>query len=192
MIRQAHKDQEGDHSIMKKLETERLILRTWSQGDLDDFYEYAKAPDVGPNAGWAPHVNKELSARILQSFIMSGDVWAIEYKQNHKAIGSLGLHEDKKREGVNSKMVGYALSHDYWGRGLMSEAVKCVIKYAFEKLELDVLSVYHYPSNLRSRRVIEKCGFKYEGTMRLASKLYDGTMVDEVCYSMTREEYFGK
>ena len=46
---------------MKTLETERLILREWQLKDLDDFYEYAKNPNVGSNAGWEPHSSKEVS-----------------------------------------------------------------------------------------------------------------------------------
>jgi [ribosomal protein S5]-alanine N-acetyltransferase len=174
---------------MKALETERLILRKWEISDLDDFYEYAKNPNVGPNAGWGPHEDKETSMKILQSFIEQDEVWAIIYKENGKAIGSLGLHADKRRENVNGKMVGYVLSEDYWGKGIMSEAVKAAIKHGFQEMNLDVLSVYHYTYNNRSRGVIEKCGFKYEGTLRYASKIYDGTVYDSACYSILREEF---
>lgn len=52
-------------------------------------------------------------------------------------------------------MLGYVLAEPYWGRGLMTEAVKRMIKYAFEELNIDLLSVYHYPHNERSKRVIE-------------------------------------
>ena len=57
------------------------------------------------------------------------------------------------------------------------------------KKKLDVLSVIHYTFNTRSKRVIEKCGFKYEGTIRNAKELYDGRIVDEACYSILKEEY---
>lgn len=175
---------------MKTLETERLILRPWSPDDLDDLHEYAKDPEIGPNAGWEPHTDKAVSAKILQMFIEKGDTWAMEHKQNHNVIGSIGLHADRRRaEGINVKMIGYVLSRDYWGTGLMTEAARRVLQFAFEDLAVDLVSVYHYPSNMRSRRVIEKCGFTYEGTIRQGSKIFDGTVLDDVCYSMTKEEY---
>lgn len=177
---------------MITIETERLILREWRIGDLEDFYEYAKNPKVGHNAGWPPHENKEKSLAILESFIEKKQVWAIVYKENAKVIGSIGLHEDCKREDIEAKMVGYVLSEDYWGKGVMSEAVKRFIKYAFEEEKLKVLSVYHYPFNLASKRVIEKCGFKFEGIIRAASKIYDGTIYDDYCYSILKEEYFDR
>ncbi|MFT9495253.1 GNAT family N-acetyltransferase [Anaerosolibacter sp.] len=175
---------------MKVLETKRMILRPWTIEDLDDFYEYAKNPNVGPNAGWEPHKNKELSLKIVQSFIEKDEVRAIVYKETNKVIGSLGVHSDKKREGVQARMIGYVLAEPYWGKGLMSEAVKAVIRYLFEEETIDIISCYHYPFNNRSKRVIEKSGFKYEGTLRLASKIYDGNVYDDLCYSMTKEDYF--
>ncbi len=177
---------------MKVLHTERMILRSWKMEDLNDFYGYAKNPNVGPNAGWEPHKDKDISQKILESFIEKDEVWAIECKENNKVIGSVGTHNDEKRKGISGKMIGYVLSEDYWGIGLMSEAVKEVIRYLFEEEKYYIVSCYHYPFNTRSKRVIEKCGFKYEGTLRSASKIYDGTIHDDVCYSITGAEYFSR
>jgi putative acetyltransferase len=177
---------------MRVLDTDRMILRPWTMEDLDDFYEYTRNPNIGPNAGWPPHDSKETSMKILQSFIDKGEVWAIEYKADKKVIGSLGAHNDAKRDGVKARMIGYVLSEDYWGKGLMSEAVHTVIKYLFEEEKYDIITCYHYPFNCRSKRVIEKCGFKYEGTLRLASKIYDGSVYDDVCYSIVKEDYFNR
>ena len=174
---------------MDTLFTERLILRGFHYSDLDDFFDYAKNPNVGPNAGWKPHENKRESLSVLRQFVNSDEVWAIVYKDNKKVIGSIGLHKDAKRSNRYARMIGYALSEEYWGQGLATEAAKCVIQYGFEILKLDIISVYHYPHNYRSKRVIEKCGFKYEGTLRQASILFDGNSYDEVCYSMTMDEY---
>lgn len=73
---------------MKTLETERLILRKFVEDDLDDLFEYAQSPNVGPNAGWAPHKTKEDSANILKMFIEEDEVWAIVEKKSNKVIGS--------------------------------------------------------------------------------------------------------
>lgn len=174
---------------MNTLITERLILRPFKETDLEDLYEYASNPNIGPRAGWKPHQSKEESKGILNMFMEAGDVWALEYKENHKVIGSLGLHNDRLRSVDDIKMLGYVLSEDYWGKGLVAEAAKAAIQYAFEKLGVKLVSVHHYPFNQQSKRVIEKCGFIYEGTLRHATKLYDGTVYDLVCYSLTREEW---
>ena len=71
----------------------------------------------------------------------------------------------------------------------MSEAVKCLLQFGFEELHLRLMSISHYTFNDRSRRVIEKCGFVYEGTLRQTFLRYDGEIFDEAIYSLTREEW---
>lgn len=177
---------------MKTLETDRLILRKWELRDLEDFYEYARNSNVGPKAGWEPHSSREVSKRILDSFIEKEEVWAIVYKENSKVIGSIGIHEDRKRSFPKARMLGYVLSENYWGKGIMTEAAMVTIEYAFEGMKLDLLSIYHYTFNIRSKRVIEKCGFTYEGTLRSASQIYSGEVYDSDCYSMTKEEFYNR
>lgn len=175
---------------MKRLETPQLILRDWAEEDAKDLYRYAADPEVGPAAGWKPHENVEESREVVKMFIREGDVWALEEKASGRVIGSLGLHKDKKRPGVPGvKMVGYVLAKEFWGQGRMTEAVKEAMRYAFEEEGLRMLTVYHFPWNDRSRRVIEKCGFRKEGTLRESFVRFDGTLMDEVCYSLTVEEW---
>ncbi len=174
---------------MKTLETERLILRQFTESDLDDVFEYAQNPNVGPNAGWVPHKTKEDSAKILKMFIEENEVWAIVEKKSNKVIGSYGLHNDRKRDNPKAKMIGYVLSEKFWGNGYMTEATNRVLKYAFNELDLNIVSVYHFTFNNRSKRVIEKSGFKFEGVLRLASTLPSLEIVDDVCYSLTKEEF---
>ena len=175
---------------MKTIETERLRLREWTLDDVEDLYDYAKNPNVGPHGGWKPHADKAESLEILQTLFMDKyDSWAIVYRENRKAIGSIGYELDTKRPDINCRELGYAMSENYWGKGIMTEAAKAVIKYAFEEMMLDMVTIYRNPYNKRSGRIIEKCGFTYEGTLRNANKIYDGTIRDIACYSMTKEEF---
>jgi ribosomal-protein-alanine N-acetyltransferase len=174
---------------MNTLETERLILRPFEETDLEDFFEYAKNPNVGPCAGWPPHSSKEDSYKILCMFMQNDEVWALEYKENHKVIGSMGLHKDPLRSAEDVKMLGYVLSEDYWGQGIIVEAIKAVLDFTFGTLNLALLSVHHYSFNQQSKRVIEKCGFVKEGTLRHAAQIYNSSIYDIVCYSMTKEEW---
>ena len=146
------------------LKTERLTLRPWRETDLEDFYEYCKVDGVGQMAGWLPHDNIEVSRGILERFIEGKKTFALEH--NGKVIGSLGIETYKEDEfpefdGLRGRSIGYVLSKDYWGQGLMPEAVRAVIDYAFTTLQLDFLLVSHFIRNDRSRRVIEKSGFSY-------------------------------
>lgn len=148
------------------IETERLILRPWAIDDLDDFFEYASVPGVGERAGWAHHENKEKSLEILKRFIEEKKTFAIVYKENNKAIGSLGVEkygaEEKLSEffDYQGREIGFVLAKDYWGKGLMPEAVKAVADYLFNKLNYDFLTCGYYDFNNQSKRVQEKVGFK--------------------------------
>lgn len=149
------------------LTTPRLTLRPWRETDLEDFYEYASVDGVGQMAGWMPHRSREESKKILHSFIKHRKCFALEYQG--KVIGSLGIEEyDEDRypelAQLRGRELGYVLSKDYWGQGLMPEAVKAVMEYLFETVGVDFLTVGHFERNQQSRRVIEKCGFRFMGT----------------------------
>ncbi|MDO5021836.1 MAG: GNAT family N-acetyltransferase [Eubacteriales bacterium] len=147
-----------------KLYTPRLTLREWDMSDLEDFFEYASVKGVGEMAGWSAHKNTEETQEILNSFIEQKKTFAIVY--NNKVIGSIGVekydeeilpefHHKKGRE------IGYVLSKDYWGQGLMPEAVKEVIRWLFENKELDFIVCGHFDENIQSQKVQEKCGFTH-------------------------------
>lgn len=158
-----------------RLETERLILRPWQNSDLDDFYEYASVDGVGQMAGWIPHKSQGESKTILGSFIRGKKTFALELKENGKVIGSLGMEEldpDPVGEGKFGREIGYVLSKDYWGRGLMPEAVRATIDYCFGTLGYDYLTCGHFVRNDRSRRVIEKTGFTFFGESKYETR-YD-------------------
>ena len=148
-----------------RIETDRLILRPWRQEDLEDFYEYARVDGVGQMAGWQPHASMEKSQAILDSFILEKKTFALELKGSGKVIGSLGLEARDEGLDIPEKLqcreIGYVLSKDYWGRGLMPEAVNAVIDYCFSVLGFDYLTCGHFARNNQSRRVIEKCGFHF-------------------------------
>lgn len=144
--------------------TERLLLRPWAEADLEDFYAYASVDGVGQMAGWMPHKDREESRRILGHFIEGKHTFALEYQG--KVIGSLGVEEYAEKHypelnNLSGREIGYVLSKDYWGQGLMPEAVKAVVQYLFETVKLDFVLVGHFAWNKQSARVIEKCGFQY-------------------------------
>lgn len=175
---------------MRILETERLLLRGWQPDDLDDLYEYARNMDAGPMQGWKPHESKEESLLALNSFITDDERWAIVLKEKNKVIGSIKISPDENRGRYYAKYVSYVLSADYWGKGYMTEALKRIIAYVFEEMHVDLLSAFHYPHNIRSKGVLERCGFRYETTIEQGQKIYDGQVFDTVCYCILADEYF--
>lgn len=175
------------------LETERLVLREWRMEDVEDLYEYARNSEVGPMAGWEPHPDRHYSEEKLKQYMESGDVWAIALRESGKVIGQIRMYPDENRGKYVAKYLSYALSADYRGHGYMTEAVRAVIRYAFEELDgIDMLSVFHFPDNVRTKRVIEKCGFEYEVTLEKAYTRYDGMVLDNVCYCLMKSDYYAR
>lgn len=154
------------------LYTNRLILRPFAIEDARDVFEYASDLDVGPMAGWNPHQTIEDSIAIVDQFISEKKVFAIEYQG--KVIGSLGL-EPLKNDLFLSELgreLGFVLGKPYWGQGLMVEAVNRVSEYCFNEIDLEYLVCRHYEFNLRSKRVIEKCGFVFLESEIIQSKIH--------------------
>jgi putative acetyltransferase len=172
---------------MKAIETKRLILRPIAKDDAEDIFAYSKNENVGVNAGWKAHASIEETREIMKSiFLGKENVYGIESKEIGKLIGTIGLIDDPKRENSKARMLGYAIGEEYWGNGYTTESAQALIQHGFEKLSLDLISAYCYPYNKRSKRVLEKCGFQYEGLLRLAEERYDGVVLDNECYVIIR------
>ncbi len=172
------------------LHTQRLTLRPWRQSDLEDLYAYASVDGVGQMAGWKPHENREESQRVLDRFILRKKTFALEYQG--KVIGSLGIEtydEEAFPEFADRRCrsVGYVLSKDYWGLGLMPEAVKEVVRFLFEEQAMDLLLCGHFLSNRQSERVQDKCGFRHYAYDRFETQL--GTVEDHETRILTREDW---
>lgn len=174
---------------MKTLETERLVLRMYSLMDAEGLYEYAKNPNVGPHAGWAPHKDVAESEEIIRTLFMPNEAWAIRRREDDRLIGTITLEPDKYRPEANSRELGYSLAEDQWGKGIMTEAAERVLEFAFTEMGLSQVGICTSMANKRSQRVIEKCGFTYEGTVRRAYKIWNGEVRDSMVFSILKEEW---
>ncbi len=173
---------------MRTLETERLVLRMYTEADAEGLYAYAKNPNVGPRAGWKPHESVEESRKIIEEIFAPNESWAIRRKGSDRVIGTIGLEPDRHRD-ENSKEIGYSLAEDEWGKGLMTEACQEVLRFGFQELGLAQIAICTSPENSRSQGVIKKCGFVYEGTIRHSYHQYTGECRDSRCYSLLKEEW---
>lgn len=173
-----------------ELNTNRLILRPITADDAEDMYEYSKDECVGLNAGWKPHESISETMEIMNLIFIGADcTFGIILKDSGKLIGSAGLIDDPKRENERVRMLGYSIGKDYWGRGYMTEAAKAIIDCGFTNLDIDMVSAYCYPDNVRSKRVLEKLGFVYEGKLSECEKLYNGSIKDNECFALKRAEW---
>lgn len=149
------------------LETQRLILRKWTEEDAESLFEYAKDPEVGPITGWPPHKNVEESKNVIRNVLNGAECYAICRKENNIAIGSIELilnsHTDMTERDDECEL-GYWLGQPFWGRGYMPEAASALIRYGFENLGMTTIWCGYYDGNRRSKRVQEKLGFVFHHT----------------------------
>ena len=147
------------------LETERLILRRWEDSDAEDMYKYASDPDVGPIAGWPPHQNIDESLDVIRNVLNGKEAYAICLKEDGKPIGTIELklngHTDLTERDDECEM-GYWVGKPFWGRGIMPEAVKEMLRHAFEDCGMQKVWIGYYEGNEKSKRVQEKSGFRYQ------------------------------
>jgi len=112
--------------------------------------------------------------------------WGIVYKENNKFIGTCGYVLWVPVHSLAE--IAIALSGEYWGKGLMTEAVKEVIKYGFEKMNLNRIYARCFMENIGSQKVLEKVGMKFEGILR-EQMFIKSKFSDMKIYSILRKEY---
>lgn len=174
------------------IETERMILRPWHEEDAVDLYLYAKNPDVGPIAGWPVHTSVDNSREIIRSILSTPETYAVVLKTTNKAIGSIGLMIGSQSNiGLpnNECEVGYWIGVPYWGQGLIPEAVKALQKHAFEDLGMKKMWCGYFDGNTKSKRVQEKCGFKYIMTKENVPSQLVGELRTEHITCISKEEW---
>jgi len=159
----------GTEVFAMELRTERLILRPWLESDAESLYEYAKDPRVGPMAGWPPHTSVENSLEIIRNVLAVTENYAVCLKEDNRAIGSIGLMIGKASSlslPDTEGEIGYWIGVPFWGRGLIPEAVRELVRHGFEDLKLVKIWAGYFDGNVKSKRVQDKCGFRYQYTRK--------------------------
>lgn len=172
------------------LETNQMILRKVRPTDAEAIFSYASQPEVTANLTWRTHRSLEdtyLFIQGLQYGYADGTAadWGIVFKEDGRFIGTIGMaHTSRIHRYVE---VGYVLHPDYWGRGIVTEALTAVIDFAFAH-ELNRVEAVHAVENPASGRVMEKAGMQYEGLLRKRCSI-QGEYRDMKMYAILREEW---
>lgn len=172
------------------LETERLLLRKMRLGDAEAMFAYASDPEVTRFVLWDTHRSIEDSERFLSVATEGyerGDFggWGVVLKDSGAFVGTCGIDVDYEHARAE---LGYVLSREHWGKGLMPEAVRAVIRFCFVRMGLNRVEARCIAENTASARVMEKAGMAYEGTFR-EREFIKGAYRDMKLYSILRREY---
>ncbi len=147
------------------LETNRLLLRTFTLEDAQLIYELNLDPEItrytGDPVKDINHAKEVLEQVILPQYALyNHGRWAVHIKDDLEFIGWCGLKNRPERNEID---LGYRFLKTAWGKGYASEAAFACIKYGFEKLNLQRIIGRAMPDNIGSLRVLEKCGMTYIG-----------------------------
>ncbi|MFJ7753752.1 GNAT family N-acetyltransferase [Peribacillus muralis] len=160
------KDIYGD---LPAIETKRLIMRKINMEDAEDMFAYTSNPEVSRFVTWEAHRSMSDTKDFIQLVLQNYEdkkiaPWGIEHKESGKLIGTI----DFVSWLVNHHLaeMGYVLAPEYWGRGLMTEAVRKFVAFGFENMNLVRIQARCFVENLGSERVMQKAGMSFEGIVR--------------------------
>lgn len=177
----------------QRLETDRLILRRYVKEDAAAMYKnWASDEEVTKYLTWPPHASQEVSGKIIGDWINQYDDdsyyhWAIVLKgHGEEPIGDIAVVN--LNEHCSKAHIGYCIGRKWWQKGITSEALKAVMDFLFDVVEVNRVEARHDPRNPNSGKVMQKCGMKYEGTLRSFDWNNQG-ICDACYYGLLKSEY---
>ena len=165
-------------------------IKKWELTDAGDLARALSNTKVQDNLRVGlPYPYTEKDGTDYISAMLSADeneTFAFAIVSDNKVIGSIGVFRQENIHRQTAEL-GYCIAEEYWGKGIMTDAVKQICKYVFDKS--DIIRIYAEPFayNTASCRVLEKAGFQYEGTLR-SNAVKNGKIIDMKMYSLLKTE----
>lgn len=167
-------------------------IRKWELSDAKDLAAALSNKKVQDNLrDGLPYPYTVQDGKEFISAMLSADkneTFAFAIMVDDKVVGSIGIFRQGNIHSQTAEL-GYYIAEEYWGKGIMTEAVKQICEYVFG--DSDIIRIYAEPFayNIASCRVLEKVGFQYEGTLR-SNAVKNGKVIDMKMYSLIKEEYY--
>jgi len=178
---------------MVKLEYDNIVLRRWRTSDKEQLAKIANNRKISDNLKdsfpYPYSIDDAKNFICLQQYDDSfSKIFAIEIDNKIAGCISFFIKDDIYRKNAE---IGYYLGEEYWGRGVMTKVIKVVVEYIFNNY--DVFRIYAEPfaKNIRSRKVLEKNGFKLEAILR-CNVFKNGKFENSCIYSILKYDYFNR
>ncbi len=181
-------------SRIPTLETDRLTLRGMRVSDAEDMFAYASRPSVTTYLTWDPHGSigetREYLTYVGQRY-RTGDFydWAVICKDDGHMVGTCGFTSFNCPS--DSAEIGYVLNPTYQGQGFATEAVRRVLAFGFEELNLHRIEAHFIEGNTASRRLMERVGMTLEGYARESMRIKGRYCTIGTC-AILRHEYLNR
>ena len=175
--------------MVPRIETERLILRGLTEEDIPFLFEHFSEDEINEYSSDENLTSMEEAKKLYEKYIVPRPGLfrlGLVLRETGELIGTIGLYgiDGTSRRAV----VGADLMRRHWGKGFMTEALRALIRYGFEEMKLNRIEATADPQNLRSLRLMERCGFKKEGVLR-ERFYYKGSFHDDAIYSLLKKEW---
>lgn len=161
-----------------------IQLRPWQKDDLGRLVDLANNPKIAANLmDRFPHPYTTESGENFINMALSGhpvSVLAITLEED--VVGGIGIHPQMDVYRKNAEL-GYWLAEEYWGRGIITEAIKLIIPYAFDNFDINRIYARPFGGNIASQKVLEKNGFHLEATLK-GTFFKNGQYLDELIYGI--------
>lgn len=174
-----------------RLETERLFLRQVEVNDLEQLYEMLSDPEVARFDYFYPVTSREKAMKFIERYNEELEeseeiTWGIILKETNELIGTccLGDFDD----GARRSEIGYAITKQQWNKGYATEALKAVIEFGFNRMNLNRIEATITPGNDASVKVLDKLNFIQEGIVR-ERDLIKGKLEDGIMMSILKRDY---
>lgn len=159
-------------------------LRPWRLDDIDSLVENANDPDIAKNLtdGFPYPYTREHGLRFIENASRDRPIKVFAIEVNGKAVGGIGIHPQQDIMKKNAEL-GYWLGKKYWGKGIVTAAVKEIVKYGFDTFPITRIYARPFGTNNSSQRVLEKAGFTLEAHIK--NNIYkNGEFLDEMIYAV--------
>ena len=173
------------------LETPRLVLRELVPADAETLFRMQSNPEVVRYFGRPAHATLADTEKLLGIVFdaqrdITGIRWGLSLRDGGALAGTCGFWRWNKQNRCSE--IGYEMAPEFWGRGLMVEALGPILRFGFTQMELHRVEATIDPENQASRRVLEKIGFKRDALMR-ENWFYDGKFTDSAIYGLLEQEF---
>ena len=181
---------DNNKGIFPIITTDQLVCRQITTADAPILHQYWSDSDVTEYMSLEPFKNIEETLdmiALLNSLPENkeGIRWAITRKGDNRALGTCGFHNSKP-EHFRVEM-GYELGKEYWGQGIMTEALTAILDYGFKHMDYNRVEAFVNYGNMRSTGILEKLGFQREGILR-EYEYNRGKFVNQYCYSLLKSD----
>lgn len=158
-------------------------LKKWTRDDLDQFVRYANNKKIWDNltdAFPSPYTYDD-GMKYIERALGDDPTKIFAIVSNDEVVGSIGIYPESDIYRKNAA-IAYWVAEPFWGRGVATDAIKLMVRYAFETFDLTRVYAKPFSRNRASQRVLEKAGFKLEATLE-KTVLKNGEYFDELIYS---------